>query len=152
MLTKAVLLCACLGVLALSPVPRQLDSKTSADENRILFLENAWNNAEEQKNTKPLEDLLDNSLTYTDYDGTLMDKAEFLAAVRNPALRTEQIASDSVVVRSYGDSAVVTGIHREKGVANGKPYVRRVRFTDTWVSQDNLWQCVASQSSLITSH
>jgi Domain of unknown function (DUF4440) len=102
-----------------------------------------------RKNTKALEDLPASSLTYTDYDGTLMDKSEFLESVANPSLRAEQLASESVVVRSYGDSAVVTGIHRERGVANGEPHSRRIRFTDTWVSQDRPWQCLASQSSLI---
>ena len=49
----------------------------------------------------------------------------------------------------YGDSAIVTGIYREKGVAKGKPYLRRGRFTDTWVYQNSAWVCVASQSTLI---
>lgn len=48
-----------------------------------------------------------------------------------------------------GGSAVVTGIYREKGVCNGKPYVRRGRFTDTWVAQGGTWVCAASQSTLI---
>jgi hypothetical protein len=50
----------------------------------------------------------------------------------------------------YGDSAVVTGIYREKGMNKGKPYLRRGRFTDTWVNQNGTWVCVASQSTLIT--
>jgi ketosteroid isomerase-like protein len=50
----------------------------------------------------------------------------------------------------YGDAAVVTGIYREKGTDRGKPYQRRGRFTDTWVKQSGTWQCVASQSTLIS--
>jgi len=49
----------------------------------------------------------------------------------------------------YGNSAVVTGVYREKGVKNGRPYQRRGRFTDTWVYQSGSWVCVASQSTLI---
>jgi len=49
----------------------------------------------------------------------------------------------------YGESAVVTGVYREKGISNGKPYLRRGRFTDTWVNQSGTWVCVASQSTLI---
>ena len=41
-----------------------------ADENRILAFENAWNSAEQRKDTRVLDELLSNSLAYTDYDGT----------------------------------------------------------------------------------
>lgn len=128
---------------------KQLDSKTSTDENRILLLENAWNSAEQQKNTRALDELLSNSLAYTDYDGTFMNKPEFLASVASPSLHPEQIVNESVTVHSFGTSAIVTGVYREKGTLNGKSYSRRGRFTDTWVSQNGVWQCVASQSTLI---
>jgi len=130
-------------------VARQIDTKTSADENLILALENAWNSAEQQKNTKALDDLLSDTLVYTDDDGTFMNKSEFLASVGNPSLHPEQIVNESVTVHSYGASAVVSGIYREKGTMNGKPYSRRGRFTDTWVSENGVWRCVASQSTLI---
>lgn len=131
-------------------IAKQLDSKTSADENRILLLENAWNSAEQQKNTRVLDDLLASSLVYTDYDGSFMTKSEFLASVANPSLHPEQIINESVTVHAYGSSAIVTGVYREKGVSNGKRYSRRGRFTDTWVSQNGIWQCVASQSTLMS--
>lgn len=131
-------------------IAKQLDSKTSADENRILLLENAWNSAEQQKNTRVLNDLLASSLVYTDYDGSFMTKSEFLASVANPSLHPEQIINESVTVHAYGSSAIVTGVYREKGVSNGKRYSRRGRFTDTWVSQNGIWQCVASQSTLMS--
>jgi ketosteroid isomerase-like protein len=149
MLFKVAVAFGSLALIASLPLARQLDTKTSADENRILILENAWNSAEQQKNTKALDDLLSDSLAYTDYDGTFMNKSEFLASISSPSLHPEQIVNESVTVHAYGTSAVVTGIYREKGTANGHPYSRRGRFTDTWVSENGIWQCVASQSTLI---
>jgi ketosteroid isomerase-like protein len=140
----------CLALVAASVlIAKQLDSKTSADENRIMAFENAWNSAEQRKDKTALDELLASSLAYTDYDGTFMDKTEFLASVVNPALHPELITNESVTVHAYGNSAVVTGIYREKGTFNGKSYSRRGRFTDTWVSQNGIWQCVSSQSTLI---
>jgi hypothetical protein len=69
--------------------------------------------------------------------------------VKASSLNPEQIVNESMTAYLYGDSAVVTGIYREKGVRNGKPYVRRGRFTDTWVTQGGTWVCAASQSTLI---
>jgi ketosteroid isomerase-like protein len=121
-----------------------------SERTKILALENAWNQAEQNKDTKALDGLLASTLVYIDYDGSLMDKAKFMASVKAPSLHPEQIVNESMTAYMYGDSAVVTGIYREKGVRNGKPYSRRGRFTDTWVNQGGTWVCASSQSTLIS--
>ena len=117
---------------------------------KVLALENAWNRAEEQKDVKALDGLLASSLVYIDYDGTLMNKAQFLTSVRTTSLHPEQIVNESMTASVYGDTVVVTGVYRDKGAQSGKAYFRRGRFTDTWVRQNEEWKCVASQSTLIS--
>jgi ketosteroid isomerase-like protein len=124
--------------------------KLSDAEGRILALETAWNHAEENKDTAALDQLLAASLVYVDYDGSFMNKREFLDSIKAEALHPAQIINDEMSVHVYGDAAVVTGIYREKGTNKGKAYQRRGRFTDTWVKQSGTWQCVASQSTLIS--
>jgi hypothetical protein len=102
------------------------------------------------KDAQALDGLLADSLVYIDYDGSLMDKAQFMASVQAPSLHPEQIVNETMTAHVYGGSAVVTGIYREKGVNQGKAYLRRGRFTDTWVSLNGTWVCVASQSTLIS--
>jgi hypothetical protein len=142
-MTAILLLSTAMATAAQTPV------QPDAEQTKILALENAWNRAEETKDSKVLETLLDSTLVYIDYDGTLMDKAQFIASVKQPALHPEQIVNESMTAHLYAGSAVVTGVYREKGVNHGKPYLRRGRFTDTWVYRDNAWVCVASQSTLI---
>ena len=132
-----------LGAAAIAAVAQ------SEDESKILALENAWNLAEQRKDVGALKELLADGLVYIDYDGSIQTKAEFLASVQRPALHPEQIVNESSTVHMYGSMAVVTGIYREKGLDKGKPYLRRGRFTDTWTFQKGVWQCVASQSTLI---
>ncbi|HEY6370344.1 MAG TPA: nuclear transport factor 2 family protein [Candidatus Sulfotelmatobacter sp.] len=120
-----------------------------AEQTKILALENAWNQAEEYKDMKALDSLLDSTLVYVDYDGSMMDKEQFMKSIKAPSLHPEQIVNESMTAHVYGDSAVVTGLYREKGEKNGKPYLRRGRFTDTWVYHGGAWVCVASQSTLI---
>jgi ketosteroid isomerase-like protein len=127
----------------------QAPARPDDQQSKILALENAWNQAEEHKDAKALETLLHPDLVYVDYDGSVMTKGQFIASVKAPALSPEQIVNDSMTVHVYGDSAVVSGVYREKGVKNAKPYMRRGRFTDTWVHQNGHWMCVASQSTLI---
>jgi ketosteroid isomerase-like protein len=124
--------------------------KPSDAEGRILALETAWNHAEQAKDAAALDQLLANSLVYIDYDGSIMTKGEFLAEITAVDLHPSQIINDEMTAHVYGDAAIVTGTYREKGVLKGKPYLRHGRFTDTWVKLDGTWQCVASQSTLIS--
>jgi hypothetical protein len=125
------------------------EAHPDAEQTKILALENAWNQAEEHKDVKALDTLLDATLVYTDYDGSVMNKEQFMASVKAPTLHPEQIVNESMAAQVYRDSAVVTGVYHEKGVRNGKPYLRRGRFTDTWVFHNSTWVCVSSQSTLI---
>jgi ketosteroid isomerase-like protein len=126
----------------MNPTPRPTGQRSSR-------FENAWNQAEERKDTKALDALLDNSLVYTDYDGTLKTKGDFLASVKASRHSPEQQVTESMGTHVYGDGAVVTGVYRVKGVDNGKPYQRSGRFTDTWIRQNGTWVCVSSQFTLI---
>jgi ketosteroid isomerase-like protein len=114
-----------------------------------MAFESAWGLAEKNKDTKALDALLDNSLTYTDYDGTLKSKSDFLAGVKAAAHTPEEETAESMSAQIYGDTAVVVGVYRVRGIDRGKPYLRRGRFTDTWVSRKGNWVCVASQFTLI---
>jgi ketosteroid isomerase-like protein len=124
--------------------------KPTDEEGRILALETAWNHAEQNKDVAALDQLLSSTLVYIDYDGSLQNKAQFLAEAKSESLHPEQITNDEMTAHVYGDAAVVTGIYREKGISKGKPYSRRGRFTDTWVKEKGTWLCVASQSTLMS--
>jgi hypothetical protein len=121
-----------------------------AEQTRILALESAWNQAVMQKDSKAVAPLLDEELIYIDDDGVVMNKARYLANLREPEPRLLHIVNESTQVRFFAGSAVVIGIYREQGVRNGKAYVLRDRFVDTWVERNGSWICVASQSTLIT--
>jgi ketosteroid isomerase-like protein len=126
------------------------DQLKNGEEGHLLALESAWNHAEQSKDAAALKQLIGDSFEYVDYDGTLMNKKEFLASILSNNVRGEQINNDGMTVHVYGNAAVVNGIYRDRGIENGKPFSRRGRFTDTWIYQNGAWQCVASQSTLIS--
>ncbi|MGA7848078.1 MAG: nuclear transport factor 2 family protein [Terriglobales bacterium] len=139
------MLCLVLAVSAAASGQNSAD----AEKSKIIALENAWNLAEERKDVRALDELLGSKLVYIDYDGSIQNKEQFLESVRRPSLHPEQIVNESTTVYMYGATAVVTGTYREKGVDKGKAYLRRGRFTDTWIYGNGIWQCVASQSTLM---
>ena len=70
-------------------------AEQSASQSKVIALENAWNQAEERKDAKALDTILDSSLVYTDYDGSMMNKADFLASVKSPSRHPEQQVTES---------------------------------------------------------
>jgi hypothetical protein len=118
-------------------------------KSRIVLLENAWNEAEAHGDTKALDGLLAPNFAYTDASGEFMNKQQFLASIKESADNPEQIVNESMTVQVYENSAIATGGYREKGMANGKPFTHRGRFTDTWIQQNGAWLCAASQETLV---
>jgi ketosteroid isomerase-like protein len=127
----------------------QESSKPRGEEAHLLALESAWNHAEQSKDASALGQLLADTFFYVDYDGTLMNKKEYLASTANNEVQQEQINNEGMTVHIYGNAAVVNGIYGDKGLEKGKPFSRHGRFTDTWIREKDTWQCVASQSTLI---
>ena len=128
----------------------QRNTSISDDESKIRALESAWNLAEEEKNISALDQMLAATFVYTEFDGSFSDKAQFLKTVKTSAPTSDQITNQEVAVALYGNTAVVTGIFKEKGIENGRPFTRRGRFTDTWLNQNGVWLCIASQATLLT--
>jgi hypothetical protein len=129
----------------------QAQESATDDSARILSLETIWNQAELQQDTAAIEHLLAENFINVDVDGSLQNKTEFLVGIKNRTEHIEVIGVEpgSAKVFLYENSAVASGIYREKGTLHGKPYSHRGRFTDTWIKQGSAWVCVASQSTLI---
>jgi ketosteroid isomerase-like protein len=127
----------------------QSSPDATAGESKILALENAWGQAEKSNDSKALDSLLDDSLVYIRYDGSVWSKSKYLASLNDHSSHEEQAVNENMTAHIYGDAALVTGIYRVKGVEQGKPYSRRERFIDTWVRRNDGWICVASQVTLI---
>jgi len=124
-------------------------SSFDSEKARVLSLENAWNEAEKHKDAKAIDGLLAPTFSYTDSDGTFMNKEQYLLSIREAGYRPDQIVNDSMKVQAYEHAAVVTGTYREKGTEKGKAYSRRGRFTDMWVQEKGGWLCAASHETLI---
>ncbi len=127
----------------------QQKATLSNDETQVMQFERAWNQAEAKQEVNAIASLMADTLAYTDYDGTFMNKTQYLRSVTKSDSKTDHLYDEGMTVRVYGNAAVAVGIYRETGVLKGKPYTRRARFTDTWIKSGTIWQCVASQSTLL---
>jgi len=137
-----------LALLVLTFLVSPGTAQTTAAETKLIALENAWNQAQLHHDAKALDTLVGDRFIYTDTDGSVMDKAKFLADIKDPSYRATVIANEEAKVDMYPNAAVVTGTYHTKGTDKGKPFEHYGRFTDTWIYQDDIWRCVASHTTL----
>jgi ketosteroid isomerase-like protein len=143
------LLCAFLFLLA--PVVFSQDISTpTGDETKIIALENLWNQVQINHDAEAMAKMLDRDFVFTDYDGTVMNKVQFLDSIRDKSYVITVEVSEGMQLHTHGSTVIVTGATHEKGTFNGKPYSHNGRFTDTWIKIDGQWLCVASHLSAIT--
>jgi ketosteroid isomerase-like protein len=116
---------------------------------RVQALESAWNMAEEKGDARAMNMIFDDSLIYVDEDGSLLTKTQFLDRVKARGPQVQSLVTKTIGVHVYGDTAVIAGTYRVKGVERGKVYQRSGRFMDTWVLRKGAWACVIAQSTPI---
>ncbi|MFY9648127.1 MAG: nuclear transport factor 2 family protein [Terriglobales bacterium] len=120
----------------------------SSVESKIVAMEKAWNQAYKFRDKKALGQILNDSIVLVNDDGSLQSKDAFLATLDKAGPSDQQQAEpESISVHVYGDVAIATGVFREKGIENGKAFVRRNRFVDTWVGSNGAWVCVAASAT-----
>lgn len=139
----------CLALLSGLLMARDPANEITADSSKLIALENAWNQAQLHHDAKALNNLVSDSFVYTDYDGTVMNKAQFMADLKDPDYRASLITNDEARVISYVNAAIVIDTYHSKGTYKRQPFDHYGRFTDTWLYQNNKWQCVASHTTLI---
>ena len=127
-----------------------LAQANSDAESKILAMENAWNLAQKDHDAKALDALVAETFVNTDWDGTVTNKGQFLADVKDTSYKFETVSNTNVSVFFYnGNTAVVTGTYHTTGTHKGKPFDSRGRFTDTWAQIGGKWLCVASATTHI---
>lgn len=136
-------------VLFLPLVAIAQQNAENGDKSMILALESAWNQAEIHHDTNAAAALMADTFISVDHHGTLLNKAQYLAGIKDPSFRPQEISNSETSVYLYGDTAIVSSAYRTKGTDSGKPFQHHGRFTDTWIRRNGKWQCVADHETLI---
>jgi ketosteroid isomerase-like protein len=118
----------------------------------LLDLESKMAQAWVQRDTQFLEQILADDYTLAGAGDALMSKSQYLAGIADPEFRTTSAIVNDLRIRVYGDAAVVTGRATYRGWSKKRGrYVRRFRFTDTFVRRGSTWKCVATHASGLAS-
>ena len=122
--------------------------KRMSPDQELITLENEWRDALVKHDWAFLDQILADDCIWTDPDGNVWTKAQFLASLKSGEDVISSLVSDDMEVRVYGDTAVVTGRTTVKEQYKGKDISGQYQWTDMWVKDyAGRWQCVASHSS-----
>jgi Domain of unknown function (DUF4440) len=79
--------------------------------------------------------------------GQVRTRADNLRDIASGDLKLTAVKYDSLVVRIYGEVAVLRGIADNAGTFRGFPFSGRIRYTRVFVRRDGRWQAVAMQQT-----
>src|SRR5215475_7302973 len=148
---KLVAVFSLIAVIGFATVPRaSLRESQSEDASKIIAMENLWNQMQLNHDAAAMEKMLDEDFVLTDYDGSLLNRSQFLESIKDPSIQLAQEMSEGMKLHQHGITVVITGATREKGTQNGKPFAHNGRFTDTWIKKEGKWLCVASHLGVIS--
>ena len=124
------------------------DSGDAATVALIRELEQQRIEAGLRKDVAALEATTADDYLQIDMAGTVRDKATQMKRIASSEVRMESNTLDDMVVRVYGDTAVVTGRATAVGTIRGEPYPR-IRYTRVYVKQGASWKVVLFQQTKI---
>lgn len=92
-----------------------------------------------------LERLIHNDFVIMSGEGLLRDKAGELADLVADGFKVHEFRLDDPRIRTYGNTAIATGILRWRMTYNGRESSVERHTTMTWVNDGGRWQMVAQQ-------
>jgi ketosteroid isomerase-like protein len=148
-LIRTLALTLVLSTASVLSLAQNKSASSADDKSMILALEGAWNQAEIHHDATAAAAIMADTFISVDHHGAFQNKSQYLASLKDLSFKPEEIANSDTSVYLYGNTAIVTSVYRTKGTDDGKPFVHRGRFTDTWVKLNGEWKCVANQETLI---
>lgn len=136
-----------LAVAAKAQTPAQTEVERATQE--LIKIETGWAEAEIKKDIAFFDPILAEDYTYTDSEGNIKTKAQYIASKKLGESVVTSAVNDEMKVRVYGDAAVITGRWTGKEKIKGKDISSQSRWTDTFIRRDGRWMCVATHTSTI---
>ena len=111
-------------------------------ENRLV---KAWLDGDR----KTVDSILASEWSVIDLTGHVLTREQVLKELGSGDRRIESGSVDDLRIRTYGDTAIVTGRSVLAGTYQGNKASVTQRFTDVFIKRDGRWQVVASQGTQV---
>jgi ketosteroid isomerase-like protein len=115
----------------------------------LLLVADEWDRAMVANDAEAIGSFMADDWTIIGSDGSVGDKARFLAFVRSGDLTHHTMTTEDANVRIYGDTAVITARGVSAGTYQGQPFHEVERSSSVFVKQSGRWRCVLTHLSKI---
>ncbi len=111
------------------------------DEAQLAALNRDYIASVQNSDVGRFDEILADEFYCSNPDGSLFDRAAFLAQVARP-LTISGLTIDDVLIRILGDAAIIHARTHYMTLADG---VQRIgRYTDVWARQNGAWKAVSA--------
>lgn len=142
--TLLLLLCGAAELDAQTPRPMKIDK----GEAQVMATIARWADAVRDRDTKALEQLFEDEMIVTAFDGTTRGKKEELEILKPDAnVKTVSVSNENIKIRRFDKTAVATALTRMEFLIAEKPVKTVFRFTAVFVEKDGRWQIAALQTT-----
>ena len=118
------------------------------DAKTVAALDTQYQAAVKANDAATMDRILADDFVLVTGRGKTFSKADLLNEARTKSSIYEHQEELEQKVRVWGDTAVVTALLWIKGTSDGKPYERKLWFSDTYVRTPGGWKYVFGQASL----
>jgi hypothetical protein len=140
------------AVLAFAAVPAiAQDQRVRSDQEILMQLERDWDAAFLTRDVRVIDNILAEEFIATYDDGSRGDRARELSLAAEFNQNIESSVLKEFTVKIYGDTAVVWFTRQVAGLSKGKRLELSFQYIDVFVFRAGKWQCVASQSTRVSS-
>ena len=108
----------------------------------------AWFEAIVADGVGPISEMLDDEWIYTNYDGLVRHKAEYLEWVDEFSDPVTFVGPYELTVSVHGEIALVLGGYRVLGP--GDDDVLELRFSGAWRNDNGAWRCLMHHNSEVS--
>jgi hypothetical protein len=135
-----------------TPPAAVMPTKKSTVEATLKDIEDKWEASFMSHDPSVAQAYLGDDYRGVSSKGKVLNKSSLLAEIKKDTDTYTSARNGNMDVRVYGGQfAVVMGTSTEAGKGkDGKAFKRSFRWTDAWVDRNGKWQCVASQSMLLS--
>ncbi|HEY1327447.1 MAG TPA: nuclear transport factor 2 family protein [Casimicrobiaceae bacterium] len=137
----------CLRGAALAALCAMLCGAATDEGPKLRNLERELNQAIATRDAQRVSDLLSDDWLLVTGTGKVKTKQEILAEIVRPDLEFQDNETRDVMVRIWGDTAVLTGTLHQRYRLRGQQQEVTLRYTDTWTRSGESWRQVSGHAS-----
>ena len=138
-----------------SPTPVKAPAPAAGGKTNVAAtirdLENRWAAAIAAHDASVAQQLVAADYIGVNSAGRVVNKSALVAEMKRDKNNYDSAVNSGVTVRVHGNTAVAVGTTKQAGKDPArKAFNYTYRWTDTWLERNGQWQCVASQSFMVT--